>query len=108
MAVLNRDEFINKIHERLGDDVSDDAIHFLEDLTDTYNSLEERANGDGENWKKRYEDNDAAWKKRYQMRFFSNNGMSNRDEDSIEETPEDKALKKAETITINDLFGGKK
>lgn len=108
MAVLNRDEFITKIQARIGDDVSDDAIQFLEDLTDTYNSLEERANGDGENWKKRYEDNDAAWKKRYQMRFFSSKGVSNFEEDSVEDSPEDKALKKAETIKIEDLFGGKK
>lgn len=108
MAVLSREEYLTKIQERLGDDVSDDSIKFLEDLTDTYNDLEKRAKGDGEDWKKRYEDNNEAWKKRYQQRFFSGGGYSNNPDGFGEDSdPEDEALKRASSISINDLFGGK-
>ena len=34
MAILNKDEYINTIHLRLGSDNSDDAIKFLEDMVD--------------------------------------------------------------------------
>ena len=76
----------------------------LEDLTDTYNDLETRANGDGVDWKKKYEENNSAWQKRYRQRFFSGNGYSNFEDNEFEE--EDKELKRAESITINDLFKG--
>lgn len=107
MAVLSREEFLNQIHERIGDDSSDESIKFLEDMTDTYNSLEEKINDNGEDWKHKYELNDAMWKKRYQNRFFSGNGYSNPDI-ATEESAEDKALERATTISFNDLFGGKK
>ena len=64
MSVLNRDDFINSINTIVGTDTSDNALKFIEDMTDTYNSLEEQANGDGENWK-------------YKRRFLSGNDRSN-------------------------------
>jgi hypothetical protein len=102
MSVLKREEYLNKIQNLLGDDSSDESIAMLEDLTDTYNDLEKRANGDGIDWKAKYEENDSAWKKRYTKRFFSGNGYSNSDDE--EESEEDTELKRAQTITINDLF----
>lgn len=105
MAVLSREEYLNRIQERIGDDVSEDSIKFLEDLTDTYNKLEERANDNGNDWKARYEANNEAWKRRYQQRFFSGNGYSNYE--ATEESEEDKELEKASSISIGDLFGGK-
>ena len=107
MAVLSREEFLNQIHTRIGDDNSDESIKFLEDMTDTYNALEEKINDNGEDWKHKYELNDAMWKKRYQNRFFSGNGYSN-NPDVEESSPEDAALERATTIGFNDLFGGKK
>lgn len=104
MAVLSREEFLNQIHERIGDDSSDESIKFLEDMTDTYNALEEKINDNGEDWKHKYELNDAMWKKRYQTRFFSGNGYSNNPDSESEESPEDKALQRATTISMNDLF----
>lgn len=108
MAVLSREEFLNQIHTRIGDDSSDESIKFLEDMTDTYNDLEEKINNNGEDWKHKYEVNDAMWKKRYQNRFFSGNGYSNNPDNNLEESPEDKALERASSITFDDLFGGKK
>lgn len=98
MAILNRDEFFNRLHNRLGDDTSDESISFLEDMTDTYNSLEDRANGDGEDWKRKYEELDESWKKRYRHRFF--NGGDRSVPDEIEDSEE----KSSEDITIKDLF----
>ena len=48
MSVLSRDEYFAKIEE-VTKNHSDESITLLEDLTDTYNDLEKRANGDGEN-----------------------------------------------------------
>lgn len=106
--ILNRDEYFNRINEMLKDSDDENSIKFLEDLTDTYNGLEDRAR-ESENcdWKKRYEENDAAWKKRYKDRFFSGGSEmrflvpsgynDSRDEEITEEI-------KSENITIEDLF----
>lgn len=69
MAVLERDKFFERIKEQMGDTSTDEAIAFLEDMTDTYNSLS--GSGDGTDWKKKYDENDAAWRKKYTERFFS-------------------------------------
>ena len=44
MAILKRDEFFSRIESKLANDTSDEAITFLEDMTDTYNDLENKAN----------------------------------------------------------------
>lgn len=101
MAILNKDEYINTIHLRLGSDNSDDAIKFLEDMVDTYNDLETKAKGDGENWEQKYRELDEAWKARYKHRFIT--GISNLDTISEEE----KAIseeERAEKIKIDELF----
>ena len=71
MAVLNRDDFFSAIQSIIKDDTSDDSISFVENMTDTYNSLVDSANGDGEDWKKKYEENDREWRQKYRDRFFS-------------------------------------
>ena len=70
MAMLDREKFFERIKERLGEDDSDEALSFLEDVTDTYDDLERRAAGDGEDWKGKYEALDGEWRKRYRERFF--------------------------------------
>lgn len=71
MAVKTREEILETIRTRVGDQTDDETISFLEDVTDTLTDLETRANGDGENWEQRYKDNDAEWRKKYKERFFS-------------------------------------
>lgn len=71
MGVKTREEILETIRTRVGDQTDDETISFLEDVTDTLTDLETRANGDGENWEKRYKDNDAEWRKKYKERFFS-------------------------------------
>ena len=97
MAVLKRDEFFERIHNLVGTDNSDEAISFIEDMSDTYNALEERANGDGTDWEKKYHELDDSWKKKYSHRFFS--GTVNYQPTEIEEKENDSS-----SITIDDLF----
>lgn len=82
MAVRTRDEILNSIRTHFGEDTSDEALALVEDLTDTITDFENKANNDGQNWKQRYEENDAAWRKKYRDRFFS--GGSDGDNDDPE------------------------
>lgn len=70
MAVRSKEELMKSIRARIGDDQSDEAIALLEDVADTYADMETRANGDGEDWKAKFEANDAAWRQKYRDRFF--------------------------------------
>lgn len=99
MAVLSKEDFFARLHTRIGEDTSDEAISFLEDMTDTFNDLEKRATGDGVNWEQKYHDLDESWKKRYRHRFFS--GESNTPYDEGDTAGEDFT---SETITVDDLF----
>lgn len=105
MAILSRDDFFARLHERLGDDTSDESISFLEDMTDTYNDLERRSKGDGVDWEKKCHDLDESWKKRYRHRFFTG-GDTGVPETSNNGTDEDEY--NAETVTVDDLFTEKK
>lgn len=71
MSVRTREELLDSIRARVGEQTDDETIAFLEDVTDTLADFETRANGDGENWEQRYKDNDAEWRKKYTERFFS-------------------------------------
>lgn len=90
MAVKTREEIMNAVRARIGEDTSDEALAFIEDVSDT---LESMSNSDSENWKKKYEDNDAQWRQKYRDRFYSGGS----DDDDIEQ-PEDKPL------TFENLF----
>ena len=71
MAVRTREEILESIRARVGEQTDDETISFLEDVTDTLTDFETRANGDGENWEQRYKENDAEWRKKYTERFFN-------------------------------------
>ena len=80
MAVLTREELLNSIRDRRDDDLSDEALAFIEDIEDTITDYENKANGDGTDWKKKYEENDKAWRTKYRDRFFSGGGTEENDE----------------------------
>lgn len=96
MPVRTREEILETIRTRVGDQTDDGTISFLEDVTDTLTDLETRANGDGENWEQRYKDNDAEWRKKYKERFFSS------EPDESEEPRQEK--EEAKPKTFEDLF----
>lgn len=63
MAVRTVEELLASVKEVVGDAItSDKGISLLEDITDSYKK-------DGEDWKAKYEENDASWRKRYADRF---------------------------------------
>ena len=96
MAVLSKEEFFSRIHDRIGADTSDESIAFIEDLTDTYNDMERKAAGDGTDWEKKYRELDESWKKRYKHRFFSGGDTGEPYAERGKEEPEE--------IEIEDLF----
>ena len=100
MAILKKEEYLEKLHNRLGEDTSDEAISFLEDMTDTYNDLENKAKGDGVDWEQKYKDLDESWKKRYRHRFFS--GEAGMPEGKSDPVPDNEY--KADDIVVEDLF----
>lgn len=98
MAILGKDEFFKKVHERVGSDTSEEALSFLEDITDTYADMERRAADGGDEWRRKYEELDEAWREKYKHRFFSAPGDGAATADEVTERQEE------EEITIEDLF----
>lgn len=90
MAVLGKDDFFKRIRDHIGDDTSDESIAFIEDVTDTYNALEQSSK-DETDWKSKYEELDENWKKRYRDRFFNN-------DDEGETTPDKAMVKQKENV----------
>lgn len=102
MGVLKREEFFSRLEDRIKDDTTDEAIKFLEDMSDTYNDMERRINTtNNEEWERKYKELDESWKKRYRHRFFSGDYRSLPSETI--ETEEAEAYK-PEEITIDKLF----
>lgn len=64
MAVSTKEDLVARISASFGENLSDDNISLLEDLSDTIDSF-----SDNEDWKTKYEENDASWRKRYKERF---------------------------------------
>ena len=96
MAVRTKDELLEIIKGRIGDDTSDETISFIEDITDTLSDYEEKAtNSDTENWKTKYEENDKMWREKYRERFFSK---------EVEKEDEDFSEDEVKSLSYDDLF----
>lgn len=95
--IRTKDELISAVSEFIGENDADEALAILEDVTDTLTDFEERAAGDGEDWKKKYEENDKAWREKYRSRFVKSSAT---DEDFIEDEDEDED----EIKTYEELF----
>lgn len=106
MAVLTREDFVTRVKDRIGEATDDDSIAFLEDMTDTYESL--TANGADE-WKqkyedaeKRYQDNDKSWREKYRNRFFDK--VEKIKEDVKDDQMEEGSGASGSDMRIEDLF----
>ena len=93
--ILSKDELIKKFNESIGDDITDDQLAMLEDLSDTLDDLKDKA----EETDRRVAEVEAAWRKRYRDRF-----VEGREEYEEEKTEEVIESKDAEDITIEDVF----
>ena len=101
MAVRTRDEIMNAIKARLGDDTSDDALAIIEDVNDTFSDYETRL---GEDWKSKYDELDASWRKRYRDRFFQSPGDKDITKDDVLDDNADDLQDEGKEKTFDDLF----
>lgn len=112
MAVLNKADFMKLIKSRVGDDTSDEALKFIEDINDTYDDLEKKVNPNkktDEEWQKELEAKDNEWREKYKARFFDGVETGENPEEKMV-NPEKKEPSHEETVAIDDLFsenGGK-
>ena len=97
MAILSRDEFFSRINDVIGERSDEQSISFIEDMSDTYNDMENRATNDTD-WKTKYEENDADWRQKYRDRFFNTGG-----DDKDKELPPDDT-DKPKKLRFEDLF----
>lgn len=112
MAVLDRENFMNRLKERVGEDTSDEAISFIEDMQDTFNDLETRSSGNNDEqwetkiedlnkeWQTKYDENDNMWREKYRDRFFN----SETTPDDVKEEQEEDVIDDGEETTFDDLF----
>lgn len=97
MAIVTKDELIEKIKARLGEDTSDEAIALLEDITDTIGDYEEKTK-DNTLWENKYKENDEAWRQRYRNRFY---GKEEQNDEDLGLKDEDE---KPKQLSFDELF----
>lgn len=96
MAIKSKDELMASIKAVIGEDTTDESISLLEDVSDTFDGLE-NANKDKTDWKAKYDELDKSWREKYRDRFL--NG-GNEEEDFTFEDSEEKPRPR----TYADLF----
>lgn len=67
--IRSYEEIMDAVKTRLSDDTSDEALAFIEDISDT---LKSGNSNEAEELKKKLEENDKMWRKKYMDRFFNN------------------------------------
>lgn len=97
MAVKTRDEIVEAVRKRIGEDTSDEAISLLEDVTDTFADYETRV-ADKTDWKTKYDEMDASWRKKYMDRFSGKTG------EEVKEEQEEQIKDDSEPRTFDELF----
>lgn len=68
MAIKTKEELLELVRNRIGEDNSDEALAFIEDISDTIADLEAKSTTD---WEEKYNSLDNEWRERYKARFFS-------------------------------------
>lgn len=96
MPKITKSEWLDKFSKFIGDDTSEEAIELIEDVSDSWDD------GDGEDWKAKYDELDETWKKRYRDRFFDGTNKTPTGEDVDGDTHEEQ--KEEELLTYEDFF----
>ena len=97
MAVRTREEILEAIRSRIGEDTSDESISLLEDITDTMEDYETRV-ADKTDWKNKYDELDATWRRKYIERFSGKTGEDSKNEQ------EEQIKDDSEPRTFDELF----
>lgn len=75
--VRTKEEIIDLVKQRIGENASDDDISFLEDVTDTVESFTSTDKAEeATEWERKYRENDAQWRERYIARFNGKEDVS--------------------------------
>jgi hypothetical protein len=98
MAVKTREEILAEVKARVGGQTDDETITFIEDITDTLSDLETKAQGDGTDWKAKYEENDTEWRRKYTERFYSSSPDDNTPPPKPDGTPKPDDTPKPKTF----------
>lgn len=98
MAVLGKEEFMKQLNDIVGDNISDEALSFLENASDTIEDLSKQVTEAGD-WKKKFETNDANWRQKYRERFAQPSPPREEPDDPIDEDDE-----QTEELTFENLF----
>lgn len=98
MSVLTKEELLERIKTKIGEDTSDESLSLIEDVTDTFKDMENKSK-DSTDWEKKYKENDEMWRKKYRDRFFS---ATPKDED--EDIDVSSHLEEPKPLTFDDLF----
>lgn len=94
MAILSKDELIEKVRKYVGDRTDDETIEIIEDISDSIDST------DADEWKKKYEDNDKMWRDKYISRFLE----KKEDEPDTPTEHEEEKEEEKEYNSFEDLF----
>lgn len=94
MAVKSREELLEVVKKRVDGDTSEDAVMFVEDITDTYDDLVSKVSESGD-WENKYKE----LAQKYKERFFEGK-IENDPDDNTDPDPEE--YTKIETY--DDLF----
>lgn len=102
MSVLTREDYLSRIKGRLGEELADEDISLLEDMTDTYDDLSSKVT-DNTDWKAKYEELDKSWRQKYVDRF---NGKVESDEDMKDDSigTDEKVIQYDFPKTYDELF----
>ena len=99
MAVLPREQLLERIKQRIGEDTSDEALKLIEDVSDTINDYETKTK-DTTDWEKKYKENDEQWRKKYKDRFFNAPAKDEKDDPESDDDDEPNENK----LTYENLF----
>ena len=102
--ILSKEDYLSRIKNKIGDDNSDEAIAFIEDMTDTYNDMEAKVNSDSEDWKSKYDELDKSWREKYRARFFDTPSTNPTE---IKKDQKEDIIKDGDETTFEDLFTDK-
>lgn len=107
MAVLSKEDFLKAVQTRIGEDTSDEAMKFIEDMTDTFDSLTKAGAGDGEDWEAKYNELDKSWREKYKARFFEGANTQSSNEttsDGVKKEQQEDVKEDGEEVSFDDLF----
>lgn len=62
---MNKQEFLEIVKKYTGENTDDATLAFIESMSGAYDDI-----APSEDWRARYEENDATWRKKYKDAFF--------------------------------------